>query len=138
MSASRTSARAEVVAGTATRTAAAARHGHREVELGDVEAGLELDEEAGGGLLADAGHEAQRAEVVLGEHLAQRHRRVDREDGQRQRGADPVRPEQGLEADALVAGLEPVERLGVLATVVVDEEEDVVVGLAERRPRWPG
>ena len=49
--------------------------GHREVELGDVEAGLELDQQAGRGLLADAGHEAQRVEVVVGEHLAQRARR---------------------------------------------------------------
>ena len=58
--------------------------------------------------------------------------RVHREDGQRQRGADAVGAEQRLEADPLVAGGEAVERLGVLADVVVDVDEHLVAEVAER------
>ena len=43
--------------------------------------------------------------------------------------------EQGLEHDLLVAGREPVERLGVLADVVVHPHERLVAHLAEGHDR---
>ena len=98
-----------------------ARHlaGQR-LEVREIERALELDQQPLGGLLADARHEAQRVEVGLGDDGLQRVGLVDRQDGQRQRGADPVGAEQGLERDALGPGGEAVERLAVLADVVVD------------------
>ena len=75
------------------------------VEL-DVEPGLELDEQPGRGLLADAGHQHQGVGVV-GEHgPLQRRRRVHRQQGQGHRRADAVGADQGLEADPLVHGWE--------------------------------
>ena len=62
MSASRTSARA-----LALRHRRAA-----EVEIGDLEPALQLDEQPLRGALADAGHEHERVEIVVGEAAAQR------------------------------------------------------------------
>ena len=61
--------------------------------------------------------------------------RVDGEDGQGQRRPDAVGAEERLEAGPLVPAEEAVERLGVLADVVVDVEEDVVAEVAERGQR---
>ena len=68
----------------------------------------------------------------------QRRRRVHREDRQRQRRADAVGADERLEARPLVARREAVQRLRVLADVVVDvEEAPVAVGSssAERARR---
>ena len=111
----------------------------RVAEVGDDEPGLELDEQAGGGLLADPGHQAQGAEVVVGQDAGQRERRVDRQDRQGQRGPDAVRAEQRLEADALVLGGEAVERLRrPRGWWWWTWTEDLVADIAERRPRWWG
>jgi len=48
---------------------------------------------------------------------------VHRQDGQRERGPDTVGAQQGLEAHALVAAGEAVQRLGVFADVMVHVDE---------------
>ena len=75
----------------------------RRLDVGHVEPGLQLDQQPGRRLAADAGHEAQGVDVVVGQDPAQRVGRVDREDGQGQRRADAVGAEQRLEAHPLVA-----------------------------------
>ena len=94
-----------------------------EIDLGEVEARLQVDEETGRGLLADPGDEAQRVDVVSGHRTPEICRSVDGDDRECERRADSVRPQQRLEAGALVATDEPVERAGVFAHVVVDVEE---------------
>src|SRR3546814_3400295 len=87
-----------------------ARHGRRLTEVGDRQPRLEVEQQSLRRLLADAGHEAQRGEVVLGEDPGQGRRGVDRQDRQGEGGADAVRADQRLEAHALVLGGEAVER----------------------------
>ena len=101
-----------------------------EREVGEVEPALQLDQQAGRRLAADAGHGAQRLEVVLEHRGRQGGRREHRHDGQRQRRADAVRAEQHLEAAALVVVDEAVEDDGVLADVRVHEQGRV--GTASR------
>src|SRR5690606_14891399 len=103
--------------------------------VGHVEAGPQLDQQAGGRLLPHARHEAEGGHVLLGQDAGQGRRAVDGQDGERQRRADAVRAEQGLEGGLLVAGGEPVEHLRVLAHVVVDPDEHLVARLAERGRR---
>src|SRR3546814_12814057 len=79
-------------------------------EVGDRQPRLEVEQQSLRRLLADAGHEAQRGEVVLGEDPGQGRRGVDRQDRQGEGGADAVRADQRLEAHALVLGGEAVER----------------------------
>ena len=89
----------------------------------DVEPGLQLDEQSGGGLLADAGNQHQGIGIV-GEHRPlQRERGMHRQQGQGHRRADAVGADQGFEAHPLVAGREAVEDDGVLADVGVDVQE---------------
>ena len=95
---------------------------------GTVEAGLQLEQEAGRRLATHAGHEAQRVEVARAHRGPQLLGRVDGEGGQRQGRPDAVGAEERLEAVPLVAAQEAVQRLGVLADVVADVEEGVVVG----------
>src|SRR3546814_9704910 len=75
-----------------------ARHGRRLTEVGDRQPRLEVEQQSLRRLLADAGHEAQRGEVVLGEDPGQGRRGVDRQDRQSEGGADAVRADQRLEA----------------------------------------
>ena len=84
---------------------------------------LQLDEQALGRLAADARHEREGADVAAGDDVDERGRRVGGEDRHRQRRADAVGGDQHLERRALVAAGEAVQRLGVLADVVVDVEE---------------
>ena len=82
--------------------------------LGQVEAGLELDQQTGRRLAADARDEGEGVEIALQQHPPELVGRVDREDGQGQRRSDAVGRDQRLEAVALVAGGEAVEGQGVL------------------------
>ena len=104
--------------------------------VGDVEAGLQLDQQPGRGLLAHPGHQAQGGDVVVGQDADERRRACTDRMAERQRRPDAVGAEQRLERDLLVAGREAVERLGVLPDVVVDPHEHLVADLAERRPPW--
>src|SRR3546814_12869930 len=99
-------------------------------EVGDRQPRLEVEQQSLRRLLADAGHEAQRGEVVLGEDPGQGRRGVDRQDRQGEGGADAVRADQRLEAHALVLGGEAVERGGVLAGGVVDPAEHLAPDVA--------
>src|SRR3546814_5215581 len=54
-----------------------ARHGRRLTEVGDRQPRLEVEQQSLRRLLADAGHEAQRGEVVLGEDPGQGRRRSE-------------------------------------------------------------
>ncbi len=101
-------------------------------EVGHREARLQVDQEARGRLLADAGHQAEGSDVVLGEDPGQGDRRVDREDRQRQGRPHAVRAEQCLEAPPLVLGGEAVEGDVVLPLVVVHPAEDLRTDVAER------
>ncbi len=56
---------------------------------------------------------------------------MDREDRESERRSDAVGAEQSLEAGALVAGGEAVERLGVLALMVMHPDEHLVAGIAD-------
>ena len=58
-------------------------------ERREVEPGLELEQQAGGGLLPDPGHQAQGVHVVLEDRGGQGGRGQGREDGQGQRRARP-------------------------------------------------
>ena len=80
--------------------------------------------------LPTPGDEAQRVDVVGGNGTPEVGRSVHRDDREREGGADAVRAEQRLEASALVAAEEPVQRARVFAHMVVDIEEHVGAGLA--------
>ena len=94
---------------------------------------MQLDQQPLGGLRADAGDERQRRDVAAGDDVDERRRRVGGEDRHRQRRADAVGGDQHLERRALVAGEEAVQRLGVLADVVVDVEERAASTVRARR-----
>ena len=86
--------------------------------------------------LPTPGHQAQGGDVVLGQHPGQVGGAVHRQDGEGERRPDAVGAEQGREAAAGVGGGEAVQRLVVLADVVVDPDEDLVADVAEPTPRW--
>ena len=84
------------------------------------------------------GHQAEGADVVLGDDRASAIGEWTDRMRQRQRGTDPVGTEQRLEAGPLVLGGEAVERDGILALVVVDPAEHLVADVAAVTPRWWG
>jgi hypothetical protein len=86
-----------------------------EVELGDLEAGLELHQQPLRGALADPGHHRERGEVVLEQGAAQAGGRMHRQHRQRELRTDAGGGDQRLEGVALVARREAVEHHGVLA-----------------------
>jgi len=94
-----------------------------EVELGYLEAGLELHQQPLRGALADPGHHRERGEVVLEQGAAQAGGRMHRQHRQRQLGADAGGGDQRFERVALVARREAVEHHRVLTHVQVCEQE---------------
>ena len=92
--------------------------------IGQVEPVAQLDQQSLGGLLADAGHQGERAEIAAGDDVDERRRRMRAEDGDGQRRTDAVGGDEHLEGGALVAAQEPEQRLRVFADVVVHVEED--------------
>ena len=99
------------------------RVGAGEIEVGDVEPALELDEHPRRGARTDTGDERERRLVVFEHRAPQRVRRVDREHREGELGPDARRTDERLEGVALVAGREGVERERVLAHVEVREHE---------------
>src|SRR5262245_1808402 len=77
--------------------------------LRDAEPVLELEHDPLGSLLADAGHQAQRAEILGGHRSPQRVRAVHGEHRLGQPWSDPARGLQQLKDRALVVVREPVE-----------------------------
>ena len=117
MSASRTSA---------ARRSTLARRRAGEVEVGDLEPRLQLDEQPLRGALADAGHEHERVEIVVGEAAAQRVRRVHRQDRERElRARRRSRAISASNVSRSSRRREPVEHHRVFAHVQVREQERV-------------
>ena len=106
-----------------------------EVDLRHVKPGLQIDEEARRGLLADARHETQRIGVVGRDRSSKVDRGVHRHDRERQSRPHTVSAEQRLEAHALLADREAVEGVRVFADMVVDVEEDLGARLAHESER---
>ena len=132
----RSSSRARRARRAPRRARCSARRGTGdEIEVGHLEPRFQLDEQPLRGALADAGHEHERVEVVVGEAAPQRARRVHRQDRERELRADAGRPDQRLERVALVAGREPVEHHRVFAHVQVREQERVAPGIQARDRR---
>ena len=94
-----------------------------EVELGYLEAGLELHQQPLRGALADPGHHRERGEVVLEQGAAQAGGRMHRQHRQRELRADAGGGDQRFEGVALVARREAVEHHRVLTHVQVGEQE---------------
>ncbi len=116
-SAARASARADPVAGA---------DGPLPVQRREVQPGLELQQQAGGRLLAHARHRAEGVDVLFEHGRGQGGRRHRREDAEGQRGADAVGTEQRFEAPALVGVGEAVQHDGILADMGVHMEEHLV------------
>ena len=90
----------------------------------------QVEDQAGRGLAAHARHRAQRREVLVHHGSDQVGGRQRRQDGERQRGPDPVGAEQRLEAARSSAVGEPVEHDGVLADVGVHVQRQLGARLA--------
>ena len=99
-----------------------------EIDIGHLEPGLQVDEKALRGALADTGHRDERIEVVLGQAAAEAGRRMHREDRERELRADAARGDQRLERVAFVAREKSVQHQCVVAHVLMGEQENVGTG----------